>query len=282
MMLNSLQESLNAEDTVNQIRVALNSPSGWNLIFVLVEGPCDCCLYPKFFNKSKASFEYVGGGKGQVEIALTQLQTITRKVLGICDADFRYLEQNYPSIPNIFFTDYHDIEMTMLNDNQTLINAFAEYRLQSHAEHILQDALNGSVFTGYTRWYNEINITGLKFKNFSIVPYYDITTKAFDPTAFLNELNRRSPNKKANIGISDINNFETTNRTTDFFNLCNGHDVIALIVATIKTYPSNKNLSIENFCSVLRASFTINSFKNTKLYADISTWQISHHYQILL
>jgi hypothetical protein len=281
-MINSLQGSLNAEDTVNQIRVALNSPTGWNIVFVLVEGPYDCCLYPKFFSESKTSFEYVGGGKGQVEIALTQLQDITKKVLGICDADFRHLEQNYPAIPNLFFTDCHDIEMTMLNDFQTLINAFTEYRLQSHAEHILQDTLNGSVFAGYTRWYNEINITELKFKNISMVPYYDITTKAFNSTSFLNDLNKRSPNIKTNIDISDINKFETINRATDFFNLCNGHDVITLIVATIKVCPPNKNLAVENFCSVLRASFTLNPFKNTKLYANILTWQMSNRYQILL
>ena len=175
-----------------------------------------------------------------------------------------------------------NVQTLQYNDNQTLINAFTEYRLQSHAKNILQDALNGSVFAGYTRWYNETNITELKFKNISIVPYYDITTRTFNSVSFLDELNRRSPNKKADIGISDINNFKTTNGTTDFFILCNGHDVIALIVATIKSYPSNKNLSIENFCSVLRASFTINSFKNTKLYADILTWQMSNSYQILL
>jgi GGDEF domain-containing protein len=281
-MPNSLRDSLNAQDTVNQLRVSLNSPTGNCLIYILVEGPYDCCLYPKFFNESTVSFEYVGGGKGQVETALKLLQSITRQVLGICDADFRHLTKNYPSIPNLFFIDCHDIEMTMLNDNQTLINAFSEYRLQGISSNILHDAIDGSIFAAYTRWYNELNIIELKFKNFSILPYYDAKTKVFNSMIFLKELNKRSPNKKSTVSIGDINNFKMANGTFDSFNLCNGHDVITLAVAIIKTNQSKKNLSIENFYSVLRSSFTLDSFKRTKLYTEISKWQALNHYCILL
>jgi hypothetical protein len=280
--MNSLHGSLNAEDAVNQIKLSLNSPSGNCLVYILVEGRYDCCLYPKFFNETATSFEYVGGGKGQVEAALELLQSITKQVLGICDADFRHLAKNFSSITNLFFTDCHDIEMTMLNDNPTLINAFSEYRLQGISSKILQEAINGSVFAAYTRWYNEFNTMELKFKNFSILPYYDAKMKIFNSIEFLKELNRRSPDKKTAISADDIEKFKIVNNTSDVFNLCNGHDVTALLVAIIKINSSNKNLSKENFYSVLRASFTLGSFKETALYTNISVWQTLNHYHILL
>jgi hypothetical protein len=278
-MSNSLANSLCVQDTVDQILLSMNSVKGSDLFYVLVEGPDDCRLYPKFFNEEKTCVEFVGGGKGQVLIALKFLNEKTKRILSICDADFRHLEQDYPAIPNLFFTDCHDIEMTMLNDSQTLTNVLTESRLQSKAADILQNAMNGAVLVGYTRWYNESGVAGLNFKESPIIPYFNIVTSAFDLTLFLNELNRRSPNRK--VDIIDIDKFKIKNKTSDFFNLCNGHDVIALIVAIIKIDKHYKNLSTKNFCSVLRASFTLNSFKETKLYANIATWQTSNHYQIL-
>ncbi|GHV89308.1 hypothetical protein AGMMS50267_16680 [Spirochaetia bacterium] len=251
------------------------------MVYAFVEGKYDCCLYPKFFNLSMVSFEFVGGGKGQVELALIKLQDITKQVFGICDADFRHLTKEYPIISNLFLTDCHDIEMTMLNDNQTLNNAFTEYCMQSNAANILQEAINGSVFAGYTRWYNDINTIKLKFNSVSVNSYYDIAQKIFNSISFLNDLDRKSPNKSANVNFNDITNFEKAKMTNDIFNLCNGHDVITLLVVIIKNI-LKKNISIESFCSVLRASFILSSFKITKLYSDIFAWQTTNCYSILL
>jgi hypothetical protein len=281
-MQGNLQGYINAQDAVDQIRLSLNSPGGRGLVYILVEGKYDCCLYPKFFKECLVSLEYVGGGKGQVEKALTLLQGITKQTFGICDADFRHITGNYSALSNLFLTDYHDIEMMMLNDNQTAANAFVEYRLQGNGIDIVQDAINGSIFAGYARWYNDTNVIELKFKNFSILPYYNISTKVFNQTLFLNELNTRSPNKITAISLSLINDFTRANTTTDFLNLCNGHDVITLIVAMIKITPKNNNVSEEKFTSVLRASYTLNSFKATKLYAAIRAWETANTYNILL
>jgi hypothetical protein len=282
MAPNSLINSLDVNFTVDDIISSLNSPMGQRCFYIMLEGQDDCMVYPKFFDgEEKTIVEYVyGDGKGRVLRALELLKGKTKRVLGICDADFRHLEQDYPAMPNLFFTDCHDIEMTMLKDNKTLINAFTEYLVQDKAKEILQTAIDALIFAGYTRWYNDKNKTGLKFKKLSIASYYK--TKIFDSSSFLDKLNERSPNEKACISVDDINDFETINKTTDYFNLCNGHDVVSLIVAIIQTYPHNKTISKEGFCSVLRASFTLDSFKKTKLYATISKWQEKNGYNILL
>jgi hypothetical protein len=279
-MSKSLVESLLAPDAVDEILLSLNSPKGCNLVYVLVEGKNDCRLYQKFFDNEKTSIGFVGGGKVQVEKALMCLAEKAGQVLGICDADFRHLEEDYSEKPNLFFTDCHDIEMTMLNDKQTRMNAFTEYGIQNGAEDVLENSIGGSVFVGYARWFNDVKIVKLRFRGLSIAPYYDIPTKTFNSTSFLDGLNKCSPNKKRFIGITDIDHFKNANKTSDFFNLCNGHDVIALIVAIIKVHPSHKNLSTENFARVLRASYMFDSFKKTNLFADISAWQIANRRDI--
>jgi hypothetical protein len=132
-MINSLQGFLNARDAIDQIIMSLNSDVGRNLVYILVEGPDDCRIYPKFFDESKSSIEYVGGGKEQVLIALEELNKNTLQVLGVCDADFAHLEKKSQMITNLFLTDYHDIEMTMLSFQDVLENIFVEYRLQNQA-----------------------------------------------------------------------------------------------------------------------------------------------------
>jgi hypothetical protein len=257
----------------------LNSDVGRNFVYVLVEGVDDCKIYSKFFDKKTSSIEFVCGGKGQTILALEGLNTITKKILGICDADFRHLENDYPSIPNLFFTDCHDIEMTMLSVTGVLDNALTEYGLQNDTSKILQKALGECEFSGYTRWYNEQNIIKLDFSRINlggVVSPHDINA-TLDTNTYLNQLNTRSVARTKTVFLADIVNFMQTNSTSDLFNLCNGHDVTALIALII-----GGAVSCKSFCSILRASFKMADFVQCKMYANILSWQNANSFAILI
>jgi hypothetical protein len=277
-MSNTLRNFLNANDAIDQLRLSLNSAIGSSLVYILVEGIYDCVIYPKFFDEMKINVEFVGGGKGHVILALQELNKITKNILGICDADFRHLENDYPPIQNLFFTDCHDIEMTMLSVDSVLYNASAEYRLQGNIQAILCNVLNEIAFVGYARWYNERNMTELKFKGLGLGSFisWNGNNVTLDGNRYLYALNSRSPNKTRSITITDIVNFRQANNTSDVYNLCNGHDVTALLALII----GNK-ISHETFCSVLRASFRIIDFNKCKLYANIQIWQEANGFAIL-
>jgi len=278
-MSNNLQNSLSAIDTIDQIRLSINSDLGKNMVYVLVEGTNDCKIYPKFFDKNKTSVEYVHGGKGQVLIALNELNKITKQVISICDADFNHLQNIVPYTNNLFFTDYHDIEMTMLFIDGVLNDALTEYKLQNNSSAILRKALEEAQIIGYIRWHNEIDVIKLDFKGMGLghfVMPHDINAH-LDVDIYLNALNKRSKNKTKVITCTEVNNFILTHNTDGLFNLCNGQDVTALISLII-----GSGISHENFCSILRASFNINYFRKTKLYANILKWQTDHGFLILL
>ena len=277
-MSNSLQNSLCVRDVIDQIILSLNSESGRNLVYVLVEGIDDCKIYAKFFDAKRTNIEYVHG-KGSVSTALNELNNITRQIIGICDADFNHLRNKLSSIRNLFFTDYHDIEMTMLSFNEVLINALMEYSLQENTQAILQKALEEAKVIGYIRWFNEVDIIKLNFNGLGLGGYgtpHDINAH-LNIDDYLNALNKRSKNKTRTLTPDDISYFVQNNQTDDLFNLCNGHDVTALITLML----DNKSTTQEQFCSVLRASFNHHYFRETKLYADILSWQINNGFFIL-
>jgi len=276
-MSNSLQDSLCARDVIDQIIFSLNSEEGKNLVYVLVEGKDDCKVYAKLFDTKMTNIEYVHG-KGSVSVALNELNNITGQIIGVCDADFNHLRNTLPPIHNLFFTDYHDIEMTMLSFNEVLNNVLTEYGLQENTQAILQKALEETKIIGYLRWFNEIDIIKLDFDGLGlgrfIVPHdIDIQLNIND---YLDALNKRSNNKIRTLTVADIKHFIQNNNTNDLFNLCNGHDVTTLIALII-----NKNISQKHFCSVLRASFNIRYFQKTELYANILKWQTHYRFSVL-
>ncbi|MDR1274294.1 MAG: DUF4435 domain-containing protein [Odoribacteraceae bacterium] len=275
----SLKNNTNATDKIDEIRLALHSKAGSQIVWILVEGEDDCRVYPKFFDKTKASVEFVNGGKEQLALALNALVKETKQVIGIQDADFSHLEKKKLAITNLFFTDYHDIEMTMLSFDDVISNMFTEYRLQDKRDDIWQNVLQESSYIAYIRWYNEkkngrILFSGLKYgDNLAEISDGKISLKIPD---LLQELNMRSKNKTEELTSENMEDFIATHKTRDLLNLCNGHDVTALLSLII-----GGRVSHHEFCRHLRLSFNMQHFSQTKLYAGIAVWQAQHGYSIL-
>ncbi|MDR2692281.1 MAG: DUF4435 domain-containing protein [Dysgonamonadaceae bacterium] len=152
-----LRNNTVANDKIDEIRLALNSETGNQIIWVLVEGEDDRKIYPKFLDETRASVEFVTGGKGQLTIALNALAKETKQVIGIQDADFLHIDKNYPAVTNLFYTDYHDIEMTMLSFDEVRCNCFTEYRMQANQNDIWKNVLQEASYIAYIRWYSEKN-----------------------------------------------------------------------------------------------------------------------------
>jgi hypothetical protein len=272
----SLKNNVGAIDKINDVRLSLNSEMGSKIVWILVEGEDDCKIYPKFFDKNKARVEFVNGGKIQLTIALNILTKETEQVIGIQDADFLHLEKNYPDIKNLFYTDYHDIEITMLHFENVIDNLFTEYRIHDK-ETSWNNVIQESSFIAYIRWYNEkkqckINFNGIGYGN--LISLIDNKIR-LQNQELLNELNKRSKNKTEVLTFESINYFISTNKTNDFLNLCNGHDVTALLSLVI-----GSQVSYTEFCRHLRLSFNFNEFSKTKLYSEIFDWQKKHGYTV--
>jgi hypothetical protein len=275
----SLRNNIDATDKINDIRLSLNTEVGSKIVWILVEGEDDCKIYSKFFDGKKTRIDFVSGGKSQLTIALQILTIETNRIIGIQDADFLHLEKVYPAVTNLFYTDYHDIEMMMLSFDDVMINLFTEYRLQDKRENIWLNVLKEAELISYIRWYNEKNNCKILFSG---LKYGDRLTEITDGSIsvkkqeLLQELNTRSKNKTEELTDTDMAGFIAANGTTDLLNLCNGHDTTALLSLII-----GSQVSHTEFCRHLRLSFTIHHFIHTKLYREIFDWQMLNGYSIL-
>ena len=277
-MNRSLKANTNGNDKANDIRLSLNTPRGSKIVWVLVEGEDDGKIYPKFFDASKAKVEYVNGKTSLIE-ALEILTQETKQVVGIADADFLHLNKLYPQVKNLFYTDYHDIEMTMINFEEVRINLLTEYRMQDKQEAIFKNVLEEASYVGYIRWYNDINDSKINFKGVKYGEMIGLNNGKIHliKSQLLEKLNERSKNKKEDLTEKLITEFIEERTTDDSLNLCNGHDTINLFSLLLEG-----KASTNSFAKELRLSFTNEHFSKTKLYKQLQEWQRQNNFKNII
>ena len=258
------------DDTINEIHLAIRSNRGEYPVFVLVEGTDDVKVYSKLFFEDKVTLRSTAG-KRNIHKALEKISHETKQFIAIRDADFDHLDNKRPEFESLFLTDKHDIEMTMLSFPEAVKNPLREFLLQDEADNILQDAMRGMEHISYIRWFNEIFQCRLDF-DFGIA---DFIRKKKTNAELITILNNRSKNKSYAVSQIEIDNFINSHRTDDYFNLCNGHDVLAFIALGISE-TSKKELP-----KLLRAGFKREYFFNTVLYRNILEWQIRNSLSII-
>ena len=277
-MNRSLKANTNGNDKANDIRLSLNTPSGSKIVWVLVEGEDDGKIYPKFFDASKAKVEYVNGKTSLIE-ALEILTQETKQVVGIADADFLHLNKLYPRVKNLFYTDYHNIEMTMLSFEEVRNNLLTEYQMQDKQAAIWQNVLEEASYIGYIRWYNDINDNKINFSGIGYGKIADLVDQKLklQKPLLLATLNQRSPNKEGILTDETVNTFIETNSTDDSMNLCSGHDAATFLSLIIGSRTTPKGVE-----TALRLSFNIQHFRRTKLYKQLQEWQNQNSFQIII
>ena len=277
-MNRSLKANTNGNDKANDIRLSLNTPSGSKIVWVLVEGEDDGKIYPKFFDASKAKVEYVNGKTSLIE-ALERLTQETKQVVGIADADFLHLNKLYPRVKNLFYTDYHDIEMTMLSFEDVRNNLLTEYELRDKQQTIWQNVLEEASYIGYIRWYNDINDNKINFRGVGYGEIADLVDEKLklQKPLLLATLNQRSPNKERILTDETVNTFIETSPTDDSMNLCSGHDVAAFLSLIIGSERTLKEVE-----KALRLSFNMQHFKRTKLYKQLQEWQRQNNFKNII
>ena len=281
--MSTVKSNLDATYTVNLIQMTQNSPIGKNWVWILVEGDDDCKIYPKFFQKDKCKIEQVHGGVAQLKRALNRLQPFTDKIAGIRDADFCHLSGTYSPLKNLFYTDCHDIEMTMIQNDTVFENILYEYSLQTNAAHIKQNVLEESSFVGYVRYYNKINNCSINFEGITFGDIVGLQNNhlILQKSLCLQKLNLRSPNITNSIDESIINQFMVSNPINNLYQLVNGHDFIKLLSLRIN-FQVSRGISNNDVSKSLRNSYRIDDFKQTNLYSSLLSWQNSNNHNVML
>ena len=278
LMSNSIKRHIGVQDFVVDFLMMQGDLSKRGKAWIFLEGDDDKKLFAMVFDKNVVELVSAGGIVSVQSVVDQLLQRSFRNVIGIIDADFSRLSEPCQTFPNIFMADNHDAEMMLLGNTAVFERITFTYLNDANLNYgdVRNAILNAVVWFGFVRWYNHINDAKLYFKGFPIHQYINLVGDKFQvrQTECLAILNQRSKDKTREISESDI---EQTPTTSDYWNLCNGHDFLKVWAMFLKE-KSHENVNENDLHRNLCLAFTSDVFRSTNLYKEISQWlQISDY-----
>ncbi|WP_282075273.1 DUF4435 domain-containing protein [Maribacter aquivivus] len=265
------------------------NPSKKDVIF-LVEGKSDKILFTKFILSDKVSLESCQGFKNVLIVAEELRKRDFHSFIAVLDSDFRYLEDNYINDKQIFFTDYHDIEISFIESNSLKV-IFEKYANQEKLKSF-EDKINKTFkdyiyqlasHLGYLKWANKKEDLGLVFKPKYIEGKYlkldkvvTVNLEFVGDEVMINYVRQFSTSKGKNPKNNEviIKHFRSLfSEDIDLKHLCNGHDLCYLIAISLKKTIGKINVTYDQIENDLRLSYDSDCFKKTKLYKQILVWE---------
>lgn len=276
-----MRQYLNENDTVGEIRQSRRHPTGKNYIWILVEGITDQKLYAKLIDGQNTKVEMVhGGGIKNLRDVVAILIRETNQVIGIRDADFLHLDNKHEVIPNLFLTDCHDAEMTLLSCNIAFQHLVAEYLPEKRTEFdsLRNSLLISTTFLSGMRWLNDAEDLGLNFDALGLANFYNAGLLTLNKAKCIQEIETRSPKKKRTINIEEIES--KILEINDYYNLNNGHDVIKVFALYVTAINGGKGIKDDEIARTLRIAYRKEDFALTMLYASLKNWQQQTGYRL--
>jgi hypothetical protein len=280
---NSLRETANElSSKLVAIRLILNYPSNEAKVFVLLEGETDIKLFKKLFDLNKVEVDSLQGKEKVIQALQILLTEGYSQVIGIKDADFDHLEETQ-AIENLFTTDYHDMEVSMI-ESEALQSLIYEYtHVQSDISDFLsklkQNIYDSAITIGYLRWFNhKQNKDQLFFKNldFNVFVQKNHYQLIFDIEKFFTRLLDDSKKKNPTLSLThqalEDETVHLKTLSSDKLQICCGHDLTKLIALSL-----GNNLNGDKIESALRLSYSLEYFKNTNLYKFLMNWSTASH-----
>lgn len=277
------RQDITYQDKLNELRLDLSHPNSNGICFVLLEGETDIRLFRKFFNLENCKVENIPGGNPKLEAAVSGLVTIYELVIGIRDADFSNIETIPYSNKNIFLTDYHDIEMSLIADDDsisTIIFEFTDIPEVNHNE-IREKVISTIEQISLLKWLNYSENLEIVFDKTGFQDLLAFANLTLDFDQYFSRLLSKSPNAKI-VDIATIKSkmdaLKTLNKHP--YQICNGHDFVKGLTQFIREQGKAKSINDDIVSSILRIKYTKEKFSTTHLYASTKMWADSKNCSI--
>ncbi|QXU39999.1 DUF4435 domain-containing protein [Pedobacter sp. D749] len=278
------QADITYQDKLIELRLDIKHPNNHNITYVLVEGETDIRFFKKFFNVETSKVESVPGGKLKVEDCTEELLKIRDRVIGIRDSDFINLFPKTNPKTNIFFSDWHDIEILMIYDDEVFSSILFEFTSIASDKHsdIRLNLLKSIREISLLKWLNEIEDLRLDFDSTSFHILISFKTFQIDFDTYFDRLIKKSINAKIkDLEIVKSKIFALQIKNPDFFQLTNGHDFLKTLAHFFREEFKHNGITDNLLGSICRLKFTADMFKKTQLRNEILKWSEMNKCQIL-
>lgn len=196
-------------------------------------------------------------------------------IVGIRDSDFLQIINPEYAKRNMFLTDQHDIETTMLNFKPVLNALVFEYSSKTEDQHEqLRNQLMDIILSlSCLKFINVRDSIGLNFSS----GFQDLISFAND-TFDLKQYIIRVLGKSEEATITDfptivqmVNDVRESNPHK--LQITNGHDLLNVFAKYFREVEGRNGIKGEHLETSIRMVFTKEMFKETWLYYNLNEWQ---------
>jgi Protein of unknown function (DUF4435) len=280
-----VQELITPEALANRVRQRRTMHKG---AFLLVEGSSDARFYKQQIDTDHCQ-TVVGQNRDMAIAALKILQKSgAPDVIAIVDKDFDELNGTLPDLPNLFFTDTHDLETLLLQSPalEKLLNEFAsEDKLAKFGQDVREVLLISGSSIGYLLWVSLQDSMHLKFEGINFLKFVDDMTLEINEVKLIEEIKNKT--RKPDINTAELQERlgKQKNDSHDPWQVCRGHDLISILAVGLRKAIGSNNshaATADILERSLRLAYEQVYFQKTQLYGAIALWQTNHPtYQIL-
>jgi hypothetical protein len=278
------KEDITYQDKIDELLLDISHPNSKGLVFIFVEGESDIKLFRKLFDLEHCKVESIPGGNQKVEECVKFLIGRYSLIFGIRDSDFIHLNSNESTYcePNIFLTDLHDIEMTMIAEDEifsAIVYEFTDIQKEKHNE-LRAILLKTIEEISLLKWINDQDSLNLTFRNVGFIDLISFERQSVDFVQYFARVLSKSDTpliSQFEIILDKINELKL--RDPAPFQLCNGHDFLRAFAAFIMR-SNTGNISHNQLSSIFRIKYSNQHFLNTLLYKNTFQWAESHHCSI--
>jgi hypothetical protein len=268
------KQDITYQDKLNELRLDISHPNNVGTVFVLLEGESDIRLFRKLFNLDNCKVESIPGGNSKLEECVGELVNIYSLIIGIRDADFIHLNKQGYSQKNMFLTDLHDIEMTIISEDSVFSALIFESTLIPKEEH---SQLRNKIITTVEqicllKWLNNLENLELNFEA-GFADLISFVNLSIDFNQYFSRVLSKSPNAKITDLSTIILKIDTLKKSgPDPFQLCCGHDFVKAISQFIRAQGVTKSINDEIVSGALRMTYTLDHFRKTDLQNNLLKW----------
>jgi Protein of unknown function (DUF4435) len=276
----SIRNDLTYEDKYVELLLDISNPKSKDKIFIFVEGETDIKLFSKFFNDN-CNIESIPGGNTKVEECTNSISEKYSLVFGIRDSDFLQLGANTYPKKNVFLTDFHDLEMTLIAMDEVFSAVAAQYTDIARKKHndLRSNIIKTISDVSYIKWLNAKEELEIKFKKSSKRFHFNDLMSFTDWSIKIEEyFNRLLSIKDQTAKIKDFSEITTKIEALKLtsphpFHLCNGHDFIEVF----RQFLDDADITGKTLSSAFNIACTHEFWKKTSLYKNTQQWAVENN-----
>lgn len=264
----------------NRVRMIRDNYSG---VVLIVEGPDDSRIFSLLVSKQDCQIVIAFGKKNALDAAKILADEKDLLTIAVIDADFKRIETSTELHPNVFVTDYHDIETMMIMSSafETVLSEFGstdklkKFVAESGVE-LREFLLQQSSIVGALRLHSIRRGLNLKFKDLNFGEFYFEDPARIDLMECVKcVLNKSQLYDIDATGLSEAVTIMLADGHPTAELSC-GHDTIALLqrmlrksIGTISPSKVTEGVLHQGF----RLAYHMGCFSRSTLYSQLHEWQ---------